>query len=154
MLLSLQKFEPVQSVDNLPDLIFIHGTGSAGEMWQAQVRFFTNRGYRCFVVDLRGHGLSSEPQEHTDLDVHISDVLETLENSDIKFPAAFVGHSLGAIISVTLAEQRPELFAAVLAAGLPGRVLKPVSFIFKLFMLYLYDYIKRSNMHKGWAWRP
>ncbi|MDP3509599.1 MAG: alpha/beta hydrolase [Candidatus Melainabacteria bacterium] len=154
MLLSLQKFEPVQSIDHLPDLLFIHGTGSAADMWQGQVRFFTNHGYRCFVVDLRGHGFSAEPQEHTDLDVHISDLLETLESSDIKFPAAFVGHSLGAIISVTLAEQRPELFSVILAAGLPGRVLKPVSYIFKLFMLYLYDYIKRSNMHKGWAWRP
>jgi len=86
--------------------------------------------------------------------VHIKDVMQTLEASDIKFPAAFIGHSLGAIISVTLAQQRPDLFAAILAAGLPGRVLKPISYVFKLFMQHLYDRIKSRNLHKNWGWRP
>jgi len=152
----MQKSEPSAASSNseLPDLIFLHGTGSAGEMWKGQIEFFTARGYRCYVIDLRGHGATDEPGEFTNLDVHLADVVETLESADIKFPAAFIGHSLGAIISVTLAQSRPELFKTILAAGLPGRVLKPVSYVFKLFMDHSYDHIKKSNMHKNWGWRP
>ncbi len=122
-------------------------------MWKHQVAFFTALGYRCYVIDLRGHGMTADPGEHTDLAVHLSDVVETLEASDIKFPAAFVGHSLGAMISVTLAQSRPEMFKTILAAGLPGRVLKPVTYVFKLFMEHSYDHVKKSNMHKNWNWR-
>lgn len=154
MLLSIQKSEPVSGKSaELLDLVFLHGTGSAGDMWKNQVAFFTARGYRCYVIDLRGHGLTKDPCEHTDLAVHLSDVVETLEASDIQFPAAFVGHSLGAMISVTLAQSRPEMFKTVLAAALPGRVLKPVTYAFKLFMEHSYDHVKKKNMHQNWNWR-
>lgn len=153
MRLSLQKYDARAVERKVPDLLFIHGTGSAGEMWKGQVEYFTALGYRCYVVDLRGHGLSEEPEEFTDLDVHLNDVLETLENSDIQFPAAFVGHSLGAIISVSLAARRPELFAAILAAALPGRVLRPVSYAFKLFMNHSYEAIRKRKLHENWRWR-
>jgi pimeloyl-ACP methyl ester carboxylesterase len=156
MLLVSRIIEPIAVEKNpdLPDVIFLHGTGSAGEMWEKQAEFLSERGYRCFVVDLRGHGSSHEPGEHTDINVHINDVLETLQHVGVKYPAAFVGHSLGAIISVSLAERRPELFFTILAAGLPGRVLKPISYAFKLFMNHSYDAIKRSKMHVKWSWRP
>jgi pimeloyl-ACP methyl ester carboxylesterase len=159
LLLTLHKFEaalgPEISAKN-SDVIFIHGTGSSAEMWQPQVELLTAKGYRCFVIDLRGHGKTPEPGEHTDLAVHNADVVETIENSPIKLPAIFVGHSLGAIISVTLAEQKPEMVALVFAAGFPGRVLKPVTLFFKLFMGHSLGYraIKERNMHKDWAFRP
>lgn len=142
------------SASACPDLIFIHGTGSSAEMWAPQVELLTSLGYRCFVIDLRGHGQSKEPGELTDLAVHNADVIETLQNSPVRLPAVFVGHSLGSIIAVTLAEQRPELISLIFAAGFPGRVLKIVSLAFKVFMQKAYEWIKSSNMHKGWAFRP
>jgi pimeloyl-ACP methyl ester carboxylesterase len=161
MLLTLHKFEPsykdrTDHADQKDhkDLIFIHGTGSSAEMWQPQVELLTARGHRCFVVDLRGHGQTPEPGEHTDLAVHATDMIETLEASDVKLPAIFVGHSLGAILSVTLAEQKPHMVALVFAAGFPGRVLKPVTLAFKYFMQGGYQGIKQSNMHQNWAFRP
>ena len=66
-----------------PDVIFIHGTGSNSEMWQPQVDALKMRGYRSFLLDLRGHGATHEPKEPTGIDVHIQDVLETLEKSAI-----------------------------------------------------------------------
>lgn len=138
----------------MPDLIFIHGTGSSNEMWLPQVEEASARGYRSFVLDLRGHGESHEPGETTDLSVHMSDVLETIEACGTGFPAAFVGHSLGAIISVSIAEKRPELTRVVFAAGLPGKILKPMSVAFKLFLNSGYDHIKNRRMHERWAFRP
>jgi pimeloyl-ACP methyl ester carboxylesterase len=159
--LSLHQFDPREPQSGeqsksaaKADLIFIHGTGSSAEMWTPQVELLTGLGYRCFVIDLRGHGQSHEPREHTDLSVHKADVLETIENSPIRFPAVFVGHSLGAILSLTLAEDRPELISLVFAAGFPGRLLKPITYVFKLFMEHGYDPLKAKNWHKGWAFRP
>jgi pimeloyl-ACP methyl ester carboxylesterase len=123
-------------------------------MWQPQVELLTGLGYRCFVIDLRGHGQSNEPGEPTNLAVHNSDVLETIEDSPVRFPAIFVGHSLGAIISVTIAEQRPELISLIFAAGFPARVLKPMTLAFKLFLDNGYERLKATNWHKGWAFRP
>jgi pimeloyl-ACP methyl ester carboxylesterase len=136
------------------DLIFIHGTGSSAQMWTPQIDLLTSLGYRCFVIDLRGHGQTNEPGEHTDLAVHNADVLETIENSAIRFPAVFVGHSLGSVIAVTLAEERPELISLIFAAGFPGRVLKPVALVFDLFMKHGFDRLKATNWHKDWAFRP
>ncbi|MBS2006766.1 MAG: alpha/beta hydrolase [Cyanobacteria bacterium SZAS TMP-1] len=154
MRLALHQFDPKVSEAGKSDIVLIHGTGSSAEMWVPQVDLLTSIGHRCFVIDLRGHGKSPEPGEHTDLAVHMADVIETVENSPIKFPCVFIGHSLGAIISVTLAEQRPELVSLVFAAGFPGRVLPAISLAFKLFMAYGYTPLKAKNWHHGWAFRP
>ena len=154
MLLSLHQFDAKSGTAPKSDLIFIHGTGSSAEMWTPQVELLTALGHRCFVIDLRGHGTTPEPEEHTDLAVHNSDVLETITNSAIRLPAVFVGHSLGSIIAVTLAEQRPELISLVFAAGFPGRVLKPVTLVFKLFIDHGFEPLKAKNWHHGWAFRP
>lgn len=136
------------------DVLFIHGTGSSARMWESQVSFLNDLGHNCFAIDLRGHGESEEPCEPTDLAVHTDDILETLDSADIRFPCAFVGHSLGAIISVSMAQTRPELFKVVFAAALPARVLKPVSLVFRVFMGTTFDTIKTSGVHRNWSFRP
>jgi len=151
--LVLHQFEPA-SDSNKSDVVLIHGTGSSAEMWEPQVKLLTELGHRCFVIDLRGHGKTPEPGEYTDLAVHMADVIETICDSPIKFPAVFIGHSLGSIIALTLAEQRPELVALIFAAGFPGRVLAPISYAFKLFMSYIYAPLKAQNWHHNWPFRP
>src|SRR5215475_426356 len=88
----------------LPDLVMIHGTGANSEMWRPQVDLLKSRGYRCFLPEFRGHGESHEPGHLTDIEVHVSDMLESIMDVGITFPAVFIGHSLGAIISIELAE--------------------------------------------------
>lgn len=155
MLLACHKFDPPAGVNKgaLPDMVFIHGTGSGGLMWTKQVEYFQARGHRCYVVDLRGHGKSEEPGEMTDLEVHLSDVVETLESSDIKFPAIFVGHSLGSILSISLCERRPEWFEQIFAAALPGRVLKPMTHAFNWALKHSFPRLRNSGWHERMAWR-
>lgn len=157
MLLNFQEFKPVVNHKRnraCADMIFLHGTGSSGQMWNRQVELLTTLGHRCFVIDLRGHGETPDPYEPADLEVHLEDIQETLDKAGVNYPAVFVGHSLGAIISVSLAQKRPELFSCIFAAGLPAKVLKPVSYAFRLFMNYSFDAIKRSNVHQNWSFRP
>lgn len=154
MLLHCQIIEGKVGIHGKSDVVLIHGTGSRGAMWQAQIDLLTDLGHRCFVIDLRGHGDSDEPQEPTDIAVHNADVLETVRHYGVRMPAIWIGHSLGAIISVTLAQEHPECFERIFAAGLPGRVLGFMAYFFKLFLRHSYDRIKSSGIHASWSFRP
>ena len=106
------------------------------------------------MPELRGHGNTEDPYENCSLAVHVADILETLEYHEVKFPAIFVGHSLGAIISVKLAEQKPELFHEILAVSLPGRVPALTVQAFNLFLHGPYHVMKRGNFHERLSVRP
>lgn len=136
------------------DVVLIHGTGSGAEMWKPQVEMLVGKGYRCFLPDLRGHGLTGDPGEPTDIEAHIKDIQETLADLDIEYPAIFVGHSLGAIISLTMAERHPELFQQVFAVGMPGRVLPPVAMAFRMFLNSPFEKLRGTPVHSAMSWRP
>lgn len=135
------------------DIVFLHGTGSNSTMWKNQVSFFSQIGYACTVVDLRGHGQSHEPYEKTDLEVHKQDIVQTLQNNNVHLPAYFVGHSLGSIISLSLAETNAEMVKSVFAACLPGRVLTPVSKAFEIFINGPIQALKESDFKRFLGWR-
>ncbi len=132
-----------------PDVVLIHGTGAEGGLWASQIDLLVKEGHRCLVPELRGHGQTPEPGEPTDIEVHINDVLETLDACDVKYPAIFVGHSLGAIISVVLAQSRPELFVKILAVSLPGKVLGLVSKAFSIIVSYPFEHLRGSILHRS-----
>jgi pimeloyl-ACP methyl ester carboxylesterase len=136
-----------------PDVIFIHGTGSNSQMWESQAAALSDLGHRCFLIDLRGHGGSPEPYEPTNIDLHLADMRETLEQSDARYPAIFVGHSLGAIISMELAERHPEMFGEIMAAGMPGRVFAIVVFLFQIILLFPYEKLRDTRLHQMMPWR-
>ena len=155
MRLSMKSVEarPVDGTKR-PDVILIHGTGSNSDMWLPQVDALKKQGYRSFLLDLRGHGETHEPMEPTNIDVHVQDVLDTFETSGIIFPAVFVGHSLGAIISLVLAERRPELFRQIFAVAMPGKVLTPVVTGFEVILKSPYERLRGTHIHKRLPWRP
>ncbi|PZM86206.1 MAG: hypothetical protein DKT66_02080 [Candidatus Melainabacteria bacterium] len=154
MKLHVRTFESdFKQTKSHPDVVLIHGTGSSGEMWNKQLEFLHKRGHRAYAFDLRGHGLSEEPFDMTDLEVHIADVMETLQSLDLNFPIVFVGHSLGSILSVTIAERHPELVQRVFAASLPGRVLKPMEVAFRWFLKGAFPRLQAMDFGDKLAWR-
>lgn len=123
-------------------------------MWQKQTHHLTERGHRCYVPDLRGHGRTHEPGDLTDLETHIGDIVESLHSADVVYPAVFVGHSLGAIISLTLAERNPEMFKRIFAAAVPGRVFKPMEHAFRWFLNGPFENLRENtDLHSKLAWR-
>jgi pimeloyl-ACP methyl ester carboxylesterase len=136
-----------------PDVVFLHGTGSNSYMWERQAKFLASKGHRAFLIDLRGHGGSPDHDEAYGLAEHEADVLETIKAAGVEFPAYFVGHSLGAIISVTLASKRPELFKGIFAASLPGKVLQPLAVALKGFVRGPMQTVRSIGLHKFLAWR-
>jgi pimeloyl-ACP methyl ester carboxylesterase len=148
MLLSVRKSGPQTAEPGKPDVVIIHGTGASSELFLEQMELLASQGHRVYMPDLRGHGETHEPGEHTDIDVHMSDLIETLNHSQVRFPAIFIGHSLGAIISVMMAERQPDLFERVLAISMPGRVPRLLSSIFGWVFLLPLEGLRGSLIHR------
>jgi pimeloyl-ACP methyl ester carboxylesterase len=143
-----------QVFEQKPDVVLIHGTGSGAMMWQPQAELLSSLGYRCFLPDLRGHGNTPERNEGTGLDVHIADLMETLEQTDIKYPAVFIGHSLGAILSLNLARERGELFQQIFAVAMPAKVFEPLASGVKLLLNAPYERLRGTAVYNNLSWRP
>jgi len=136
-----------------PDVVFLHGTGSSSHMWERQAKFVASKGHRAFLIDLSGHGASPDRDGACGLAEHEEDVLETIADAGVVFPAYFVGHSLGAIISVSLASKHPEIFKGIFAASLPGKVLPPMAVVLKGFVRGPLQTVKSIGLHKYLGWR-
>jgi len=134
-------------------IVFLHGTGCSSRMWKKQVSFFSQIGHPCYSLDLRGHGSSHEPYEVTDLQTHISDIEQTLQACQVSFPAYFVGHSLGSIISIFMANQHPDKVKSIFAAALPGKIAPLVNESFLLFIKGPMQALKRSEIKHYLGWR-
>ena len=148
--LAFKEFGAPNPVKNA---VLIHGTGARAEMWSPQIELLVNAGWYCLVPDLRGHGESAEPGEQNDLKSHMTDILQTLADCNLTYPAVFVGHSLGSIISLELAAAKPEMVSKILAVSLPGKVPALTVSAFRLFMGFPYRAIKGTFVHRSLGWR-
>lgn len=75
-------------------IVFIAGWSLNTEMWEYQVPFFVERGYRCVLLDRRGHGRSDRPSTGYDLDTRADDVAELIQHLDLR-ELTLVAHSAG-----------------------------------------------------------
>ena len=137
-----------------PDVVLVHGTGSGATMWLPQAKILSDMGYRCFLPDLRGHGKTPEKNEGTDLKAHVADLKETLEQTDIKYPAIFIGHSLGAIICLNLANEQGDLFKQIFAVAMPGKIFPFLADSAKVLLKAPYEKLRGTAVYKSLHWRP
>lgn len=102
------------------ELIFLHGWGLHGGVWQDVVPAFADR-FRVLVPDLPGYGRSRIlPPAYT-----LNDLVTELV-SRLHAPAVWVGWSLGALVALTAALERPEAVKKlVLVAATPRFVQGP-----------------------------
>lgn len=73
---------------------FSHGWPLNSDMWDGQMLFLAQHGFRAVAHDRRGHGRSSQPSSGNDMDGFADDlstVIETLDLNDV----TVVGHSTG-----------------------------------------------------------
>ena len=93
-----------------PLLLFSHGFSLDMTTWREQ---WTDLGdeFRCVVLDHRAHGRSEIPSTG---DVTLRsmgrDLATVLDAVAQERPAVLIGHSMGAMAILALAEQRPDLF--------------------------------------------
>jgi len=99
-------------------VVFIHGAGGSSAVWFKQLRDFRDR-FNILLVDLRGHGRSSEyhgNEKRYTLASISQDVIDVLEHESIA-SAHFVGVSLGTILIRQIVEMAPDRVDSVIYAG-------------------------------------
>jgi pimeloyl-ACP methyl ester carboxylesterase len=99
-------------------VVLVHGLGGWAGNWQA-VAPALSRTRRVIVPDLPGHGGSQPRRGARNLDPLVDAVVEILEHEDA-LPAAWIGHSLGALVGVHAALRRPEAVRSLVLAAAPG----------------------------------
>ena len=100
---------------NAPCLLFTHGFSLDMSVWHEQWLDLSDD-FRCVLMDHRSHGASAVAAGG---DVSIRamgrDVAAVLEVVAPDRPVVAIGHSMGAMAILAMAEQRPELFGTRIA---------------------------------------
>ena len=93
-----------------PLLLFSHGFSLDMSVWHEQWIDLADD-FRCVLMDHRSHGASGEAL-HGDLSIRAMgrDIAAVLDAVAPDRPAVVIGHSMGAMAIIAMAEQRPELF--------------------------------------------
>jgi pimeloyl-ACP methyl ester carboxylesterase len=103
-------------------LVLLHGLSANSTSW-APVVARTAREWRSYALDFRGHGRSDRTPGRYRLVDYVDDADRLLQV--IGEPAIVVGHSLGAIVAASLAQDRHPLVAAVFLEDPPLYVVEP-----------------------------
>lgn len=100
--------------DKTTPVVFVHGVGLRAESWYQQVSAFDDR-YRCYVIDMPGHGESDLlPNPALTLE-DFAAALNTFIQNVVGEPAIIVGHSLGAMTALQTAVSYPKMVRGVAA---------------------------------------
>ncbi|MEP6665140.1 MAG: alpha/beta hydrolase [Nocardioidaceae bacterium] len=129
-----------------PTLVFTHGYALNLDCWHFQ-RAALRGDYRMVFYDHRSHGRSARSRpEHCTIDQLGRDLSAVLDEVVPDGPAVLIGHSMGGMTIMALAEQQPELLGTRIAGagfistsagglqastlglpGMPGRLLQRLS---------------------------
>jgi pimeloyl-ACP methyl ester carboxylesterase len=91
-----------------PPVLLLHGLGAGGIVWQNFARRLLPH-LAAVAPDLRGHGQSDAPPDGYQPADYASDLAALIAALQLETPVGLVGHSLGALVGLALAEQAPEV---------------------------------------------
>lgn len=128
----MQKLRRVSVVDIHPEnapatLVFVHGYGGSAAQWLYQLRYF-GQTMRVIAPDMRGHGLSDDPEElPLSLDSLVNDLELVLDRMDLDGPFILLAHSFGGAIAAEYTLRHPEHIKALVLVGVPTRfIIRPI----------------------------
>lgn len=75
-------------------VLFSHGWPLDADMWDSQLNFLAERGYRAIAFDRRGFGRSEQPWTGYDYDTFASDINDLITQLDLQ-EVTLVGFSMG-----------------------------------------------------------
>lgn len=95
-------------------LLLIHGVGLRAESWYQQIDALAPD-YDVYAVDMPGHGESDILSVGSDSPIlaDFTDCLAQFMTQTIGKPAVILGHSMGALLALSLAKSYPDLCLAI-----------------------------------------
>lgn len=115
-----------------PPLVLLHGIGSRDVSWWPVIAGLTPW-FHLYALDLRGHGASAKPEAGYDVEDFADDLEGVLDALDLARPR-IIGHSLGALVTLSWAARAPERAAAVVLEDPPLRVVAATLSLFDEWM--------------------
>jgi pimeloyl-ACP methyl ester carboxylesterase len=128
--------------DNDETIIFLHGDGIAGWMWDEQLKAFSD--YHCIVPDLPGHGKSAEVKSFT-VQSAADMIIDIIKNKANNGKAHLVGLSWGAQIVVQILSTAPEVVDHALISGAIVRNSQPTETFLELLNHLIKVYLPDKN---------
>lgn len=96
--------------DATTTVVLVHGYAHNGRLWTHQRAAIRKTGHRVVVPDLRGHGRSGEGDDASYSIAQLGrDLAAVVEHTTPDGPIVLVGHSMGGMAIMALAEERPQL---------------------------------------------
>lgn len=114
MTLYVQEVGPADA----PSIVFLHGAGVAGWMWQPQLADLS-RDFHCLVPDLPGHGHSPDVDSFTLADC-TAQTAELIQKRAHNGRAHIIGLSMGASIAMRLIVDFPQRVDHAVLSGPAG----------------------------------
>jgi len=113
---ALRVLEPeTRGTEKTPSLLFVHGAGGNGEIWDAQASAFQGK-HAVFRLDLPGHGGSGGRGEDR-ISAYVEWVRLALEKLFSSKPFVLVGHSMGGAITLELSLTPPKGLKGIVVVG-------------------------------------
>src|SRR5688572_2217653 len=108
-----------------PAVTFSHGWPLSSDMWDGQMLFLADKGFRVIAHDRRGHGRSSQASRGNDMNGYADDLAAVLHALDLK-AVTLVGHSTGGgeVARYIGRHGTARVARAVLVAAVPPIMLK------------------------------
>src|SRR3990170_1410790 len=109
-------------------IVFLHGFGGSARQWRYQLAHFADR-HRTIAIDLRGHGLSDQPDGPYGLATLLDDLDAALQALDVPKSFVLVGHSFGGALAVEYSLRHPSRASHLILIAASGRY--PLAWYFR-----------------------
>ncbi|MBH8576726.1 alpha/beta fold hydrolase [Nostocaceae cyanobacterium CENA369] len=91
-------------------LLLVHGFGASIGHWRKNIPVLANAGYKVFALDLLGFGGSEKAPINYSVEVWV-ELLKDFWATHIQEPAVLIGNSIGALLSLIVLAEHPEIAA-------------------------------------------
>jgi pimeloyl-ACP methyl ester carboxylesterase len=145
-------------------IILVHGFGASIGHWRKNIPLLAAAGYRVFALDLLGFGASDKAPVEYSVDLWV-DLLKDFWTEQVRQPAVFVGNSIGALITLKMLADAPEMASAGVllnaAGGLnhrPEELNPPLRLVMGMFTQFVsspivgnfvFNQVRRKSRIKG-----
>jgi pimeloyl-ACP methyl ester carboxylesterase len=87
-------------------IVFVHMSWGAAWAFKMYMKYFSEKGYPCYVLSLRGHGKSGGTVKGATMQNYVNDIAAVVDHFNLVNPIV-LGHSMGGLLTLMYGSQHP-----------------------------------------------